>query len=203
MGKTNVIELREFNEVVRITNRKIEAIEQSDKKTKSLQIEVGELLIELRNRINAGEIGELAVWWEWFEENRMLFRNISQATAEAYMQIAGAPDPEKRLAKHREQGAARQEAFRHKSPQLGPLRNGPNCGTPPSLSTSTQGAWVGREPPSNVTRIPAAPTYPSSPEDDALVEQFIELFRKMTDGARVRAMQEINALYRRWREGEE
>jgi hypothetical protein len=191
MGKTNVIELREFNEVVRITNRKIEAIEQSDKKTKSLQIEVGELLIELRNRINAGEIGELAVWWEWFEENRMLFRNISHDTAEHYMRIAGATDPEEKLVKHREQGNARKKSFRQKSPQSGAFRNAPDCGTQET------------EPPSNVTRIPAAPTYPSSPEDNALVEQFIELFRKMTDSARVRAMQEINALYRRWREGEE
>ena len=54
MSDTNIVQLREFNEVVRITSRKIEAVEQSDKKTKSLQIEVGRLLIELRERVDAG-----------------------------------------------------------------------------------------------------------------------------------------------------
>ena len=42
---------------------------------------------------DSGEIGELANWWEWFEDNKALFRSIERRTAERYMQVAGDPDP--------------------------------------------------------------------------------------------------------------
>ncbi len=70
----------------------------------------------------------------------------------------------------------------------------------PALSVVTN------EPQSEQAETPAvtAPAKPEpSPEDEALVAEFLDLFRKMSDETRVRALQGINALYRRWKEGEE
>jgi hypothetical protein len=84
-----VVQLRDFNEVVRITGRKLAALEDwvkdSEKKRNSFEVSIGENLLELRDRVDAGEIGELANWWEWFEDNRMLLRNIARRTAERYL----------------------------------------------------------------------------------------------------------------------
>lgn len=103
---------REFNEVVRICGRKLETLEETGKKAKALQIDIGRLLIELRDRVKSGEIGELATWWEWFEDNRMQFRNIERRTAQWYMQIAGDANPEAKLEEMRAADAARQRNAR-------------------------------------------------------------------------------------------
>lgn len=199
MSDTNVVQLREFNEVVRITGRKIEAVEQSDKKTKNLQIEVGKLLVELRERVDAGEVGELATWWEWFEDNRMLFRNIERKTAERYMWFAGDTDPEKKLADYKAAEAARLRNFR----SVRTLQNNQEKSKPTGSGAAAHGANQKAFDANNVVRIAAPPKEPLPTEQMALVEQFVALFRQMTEEARDKALSEITALYRRWKEGEE
>lgn len=190
----NVTPIREFNDVVRIVNRKLEAIEQSEKKTQSLQIEAGKLLLELRGRVDAGEIGEQATWWEWFEDN---FRRISRRTAERYMQIARDEDPETKLNEMREADAERKRAGY-------PARNN-QVESKPHLSI------VPKEPQSTALqqaetrRVSAAPSvkYPSSPDDDGLIAVVMEAWRKMSWDGRVRLFDEIKEQFKRWRQGED
>ena len=208
-----VVQLRDFNEVVRITGRKLAALEdwvkESEKKRNSFEVSIGENLLELRDRVDAGEIGELANWWEWFEDNRMLLRNIARRTAERYMQIASAPDPEGKVIELRgknraDKAASTQRQRQGQEAQGGKVPIAPEQAQMEPESSPEPKPQPESEPePAPVRRVSAAPTYPSSPEDDELIEQFLDLFRRMSWDGRVRAMKGVGALYNKWRVGED
>jgi hypothetical protein len=207
-----VIQLRDFNEVVRICGRKIEAIETSTQKVRALRIEVGQLLIELRDRVEAGEIGELANWWDWFEDNKALFGSIERRTAERYMQVAGDPDPvakqdelrKKNTEQRRDQGKKDDKSNIEQFPSDRRKKGDENQGeTKPKYDLDPKPEPDPEPEPAPVRRVSAAPTYPSSPEDDGLIEQFTDLFRRMSWDGRVRAMKAVGALFDKWRVGED
>lgn len=77
------------------------------------RLQAAQKLLSLRQRIEAGEEGDVA-WWDWFEKQDM---GRGRKDCERLMQIASAEDPEQALlderervrlavAKHREQKAA-------------------------------------------------------------------------------------------------
>jgi hypothetical protein len=63
-----------------------------------LRLKVGMKLLELRERVEAGEAGEIS-WWDWFEQRRVdgPFLLRSRKDAERLMRIARAEDPESAL----------------------------------------------------------------------------------------------------------
>jgi hypothetical protein len=61
-----------------------ELIEATRKKVQARRIKIGHLLLELQQRIDAGENGDLCTFWEWFED--MFTR--SRSDAERLMTIA-------------------------------------------------------------------------------------------------------------------
>jgi hypothetical protein len=86
-------------------------IEAAQTKVASLRIETGKILNELRSRIDAGEAGELATWWEWYGDNF----TRSRSDAEKLMALARADDP---VAAHEAEKARNAEqhrfAYQHK-----------------------------------------------------------------------------------------
>ena len=44
-------------------------IDRARSKVGALRIRTGQILLELRARVDAGEIGEIATWWEWYDDN--------------------------------------------------------------------------------------------------------------------------------------
>jgi hypothetical protein len=77
-------------------------IERTQKKVRTHRIKIGHLLLELQQRINAGENGDLCDFWEWFDD--MIPRSRGDATR--LMAIAREDDPEaayqRRLDKQKE-----------------------------------------------------------------------------------------------------
>jgi len=65
-------------------------IERTHKKIRAQRIKIGHLLLELQQRIDAGENGDLCNFWEWFDD--MIPR--SRRDAERLMSFARDDDPE-------------------------------------------------------------------------------------------------------------
>jgi hypothetical protein len=186
-----------FDELVRIANRRLEALAQWEKDReketlearKRKQVAAGQALLDLRAAIEAGEIGELATWWEWFDDN---VRSIERRTAEKYMQIARASDP---LAKAIELQKRNNEVQRlnRQYPKIVQQKQAPYC------HTRVEPEKV----PLPVVRATPPPTkYTTGPDDDELVAQVMALFDRMSWDARFRAAKEIDNKYKLWHRGE-
>jgi hypothetical protein len=59
------------------------------RKTESLRVRAGQLLLVMRRRVEAGEAGNVT-WWDWFEQHCVR----SRKDAERVMRLAKAEDPE-------------------------------------------------------------------------------------------------------------
>jgi hypothetical protein len=81
-------------------------IEGTRAKIEQKRIKVGRLLNELRDRIDAGEVGELANWWEWFDD----FFVRSRKDAQKLMTMAASADP---VAEHEKEKAATKQRMRN------------------------------------------------------------------------------------------
>jgi hypothetical protein len=184
--------IRPFEELSRLMQRRCEAIQQSEVKTQSLKKAAGEVLLEMRDRIEAGELGDLCNWREWFEAN---VRVISLRTAYEYMQIAGAEDPVAKETELRQRNREAQRAGRERL-KLVPFVHDVMHKNSPIKSMEAD------KPPVRITPPPKS-KYPMAPGDDALVAQIVDIFKRMSWDARVRVMKELGELYKRWHRGEE
>jgi hypothetical protein len=141
----------------------------------------------------------------------MLLRNIARRTAERYMQIASAPDPEGKVIELRGKNRADKAASTQRQRQgQGQEAQGEKVPIAPEQAQMEPESSPEPKPqpepepePAPARRVSAAPTYPSSPEDDGLIEQFLDLFRRLSWDGRVRAMKAVGALFDRWRSGED
>ena len=110
---TDAATVRTFEDKVGLAERRIAAVSEweakSEVKLKSLQVAAGEALLDVRASVEAGEVGELADWWGWFEDN---IRACSRKTAERWMMFAGAPEPEAVVLEFKAQDAARKRVER-------------------------------------------------------------------------------------------
>lgn len=91
--------------VVRI-NQKFEQALDSDRKTERCRLAAGQMLVELRKRIESGEAGPGVEWWRWYEDSGFV---RSRKDAEKVMKLASANDPE---AAHEEEKAKAREGMR-------------------------------------------------------------------------------------------
>ena len=83
-----------LDEAVRAIHVKFAAAITADNKAFHDRVAAGQMLIELRRRIEDGEAGEGVEWWPWYE--RKFVR--SRKDAEKVMRIASAENPEQALA---------------------------------------------------------------------------------------------------------
>jgi hypothetical protein len=91
-----------LNEMVNEIHRQFAEAMRCDKKAYSSRIYAGQLLLELRARIEAGEAGDGVNWWDWYATKFVR----SRKDAEKVMRLAREDDPE---AAHEEEKAAQRQ----------------------------------------------------------------------------------------------
>jgi hypothetical protein len=111
-NETSVEPHLSIDELKLIITKMLMSIAKADQKIGMARIECGRTLLELRRRIEDGEVGDLAAvdWWGWYEDNF----TRSRRDAERLMAIASAEDP---VAAYKEQGelnAIRNRAYRER-----------------------------------------------------------------------------------------
>lgn len=168
---SSVVPVYTIDELVFLIRKQFDCVVTTQQKFFAARIEAGRLLLQLKARIDAGEVGELAVWWEWYDDNF----HRSRRDAERVMALAAAEDP---VAAHEAEKAATRERMQK-------LRI--------ARATAHKGD-VRRERP----MLASAPE-PEPLDQDDLIEQILMLFQRLTWAGRGRAMKRIAELYREWR----
>jgi hypothetical protein len=174
-------------------------IEGARKKVQARRIKIGHILLELQQRIDAGENGDLCTFWEWFED--MFTR--SRSDAERLMTIARDDDPEgayqRRLEKQKEY------TERHYRRKLGAPSSKITTMAPQSYKMEAEPA----QPPVPETEAEPELLPPSNPKsrfpeadgDDEIVEEIVALYGRLSWGGRYKANKRILALYNTWKRG--
>jgi hypothetical protein len=88
--RADLISTRSLDETLRAFHSKFADAITAGKKAYSARLAAGLILIELRQRIEAGEAGEGIEWWAWYERKSIR----SRRDAEKVMALARAEDPE-------------------------------------------------------------------------------------------------------------
>jgi hypothetical protein len=157
-------------------------------KLRSIRLEVGNMLLELRQRVEAGEVGDIAAvdWWGWYEDN---FRR-SRRDAERLMEIASADDPQAALEQRRAYDAAQSQAYRDRKKQAQIA--------PTDVSRSLDPEPAEPPPPLAQAPKPSVRRFPEADTDDEIVAQIAALFRQLSWGGRNKAVNAIKRLYDEW-----
>src|SRR5262249_15694815 len=90
-----------------------DAIKDMQFQIRDARLRLGEILLELRCRVESGEAGEGVKWWDWFDQNVQR----SRGDAKKLLKLAASEDPEaaaeeaaqrnrKHQAKHRAKAGA-------------------------------------------------------------------------------------------------
>ena len=107
------VKLKPIADVVRQIKTHIYDANNAEARCVKHRLQAGQLLLQLRERIESGEAGNGINWWEWCEQHI----ERSRKDCETLLRIANAPDPEAAalgdrervrlaVAKHRERKAA-------------------------------------------------------------------------------------------------
>jgi hypothetical protein len=158
-------------------------------KARLRRLAIGRTLLELRRLIDSGENGDQCTFWEWFDE---MIPGRSRDDARHLMEIARQPDPEvayqKKLEKQKEYSE------RHYRKKFG----APSPEAERSSKTSEQ-------PPAEPEFFPPPPKpktrYTSADSDDELLEEFENIFRRLSWDGRDRGIKRISKLYKDWKQG--
>lgn len=175
------IPLRSIDELCAIAlgewNAVDDLIERAREKIWARRIKIGHLLLELQQRIDAGENGDLCNFWEWYAD--MFTR--SRSDAERLMAIARDDDPEAAYQKRLEKRKEYDDRYHRK--RLGvPSRE---MGAEPELIPSP----------------PKPSRFPEAEGDDEVIEEIVALYRQLSWGGRDKAARRILALYDEWKRG--
>jgi hypothetical protein len=123
MQRDNVIALpvRSLEDTQRAINTKFAEAFAANKKMHLARVAVGQMLIELRARIEAGEAGDWSQgqhdnrnWWKWYRYGSRIVR--SRQDAEKVMKLAHAEDPESAAEDEREKNRKAVRKHRAKLP---------------------------------------------------------------------------------------
>jgi hypothetical protein len=167
-----------------------ELIERARKKVQARRIKIGHILLELQQRIDAGENGELCTFWEWYAD--MFTR--SRSDAERLMTIARDEDPEaayqKRLEKQKEYN---DRYYRKKFADPAALLSAPEMEAEPAVLLAPEPELL--PPPRSKSRFPEADG------DDEIIERMVADFRQLSWGGRDKAAKRILGLYNEWKRG--
>jgi len=172
-----------------------ELIERAREKIQARRIKIGHLLLELQQRIDAGENGDLCTFWEWYAD--MFTR--SRSDAERLMTIARDDNPEAAYQRRLEQRKEYDDRYHRK--RLGaPSREMEAEPETPEIRTAlpqfeTKAAPEMEPPPPKPSRFPEAEG------DDEIIEEIIALYRRLSWGGRDKAATRILALYNEWKRG--
>jgi hypothetical protein len=174
-----------------------------DGKIEDLQLRCGQKLLEMRRRIEAGEVGDQAAidWWGWYAD---AVPGISRKQAERWMAIAAADDPQAAAVEYRERAASHQRAYRERRLTAPSSRlTSMSCQTETEPSPLTSDGERDSPPPTAVPAIrKRAPVFAGADVDEtAEIEQALAIFRRLTWNGRVQLIKEQNKLYDQWRRG--
>lgn len=97
-------------------DREYRLVERLKERISDTQLELGQMLLGMRQRVESGEVGDLAAvdWWGWFEDN---VKNASRKQAERWLAIAAAENPEAAALEYRERHAGYNRAYRERRNQ--------------------------------------------------------------------------------------
>jgi hypothetical protein len=188
--------VRPFDELWRIAEVRIAAAKEAEKGTIQKQIAAGQALLELQAAIDAGEIGELATFWEWFNDN---VRSIGRSTAEKYMQIARSAEPVAKAAElqQRKIELKRLQSYPQAKQEI-PQQDQPPY---PGVGTDKSPAVVRQTPTQPPPRVSApAKTYPKAPDDDHWLNVIMEAIEHLSWDGLVRLYKQITERYRQWQQ---
>jgi hypothetical protein len=182
--------------VMIMEGRRLHAKRQSiDDKMEDLRLRLGQKLLEVRRRVEAGEVSDESAidWWGWFEDVVSPVSSISRKQAERWMAIAGADDPQAAALEYRERDASHQAAYRERKRLAAPAA--------PLTSEGEE-----HEPGAVRRLVPkrAPPLFTGHDVDEsAEIEQIVALIRRLTWNGRALLMKRIKQLYDDWRRGGE
>lgn len=77
-----------LEELVRKFRWRVVAISRAEKRIQNQRVEAGKLLLEMRRRVEGGEVGK-TTWWAWYEANA----GYSRKTGEELMRWASSENP--------------------------------------------------------------------------------------------------------------
>jgi hypothetical protein len=183
-----IIQRHSTDEVLNLVISKWKVTEEyvikARQKVHAARIELGCLLLELKRRVDAGEVGELATWWEWYDD----FVPRSRRDAEKLMAIAAADDPEAAYQLAKAKDAEYAHTYRERK-KLAPTDASAASGEPPALPA----------PPSSRKRLPAyipdeAPA--QDVEGDAEIGHLIDGFLRLTPLRQARFVKRLKQVYR-------
>jgi hypothetical protein len=139
-------------------------------KFNAARMKLGQDLLETRARVEAGEEGSGVTWWQWFEKK---FPQ-SRSTAEKAMQIAVAENPQAADAAVRARNAVANRAYRAR--QAGSRDPEP----------WSRFASVSRDTDAPILTSGPQEVLPPDPGEEHLIEQIIDLFKRLSRNAQVR-----------------
>jgi hypothetical protein len=107
--------MSEHQETIAQTVKRIEVsfdkIKQYSEKADQYRISAGKQLVELKVRIESGEVGKGVKWWAWYADH---FKNRSRRDAQRVMALANADNPEEAAEEEREKNREAKAAQRER-----------------------------------------------------------------------------------------
>ena len=105
-----------LEELTKRFHRKVDEGRRLHEKMNDLQLKLGQMLLEMRQRVESGETGDLAAvdWWGWYSD---AVPHVSRGQAERWMAIAAAQDPQAAALEYRDRDAGYSRAYRARRSQ--------------------------------------------------------------------------------------
>jgi hypothetical protein len=174
-----VVPLRSIEDVKLLIYKKFDQVVAAQQKFFSVRVECGELLLELRKRIEGGELGKIE-WWAWYGENF----TRSRRDAERVMELASQEDPEAAERSYKANNAAAHRQAYDQQPRV--KINGDNRATEKILAAES----VKRPPLALVETLPE----PEIQHD--LIDRAIAVVKLMNIHTRHRFIVKLRQVYR-------
>lgn len=179
-----VVALRPIEQLIDLVTEKWKAMDTLVQKYRTNRLEVGDMLNELRQRVENGEQGDEAAlsWWQWYEAHFTRSRN----DAEKIMALAAADDPQKASDLGKERNRVQKQQSRAR---LTVVKN-ENTSLPLTSSVS------GLAPRSKPLIVQEAPPEPDL-DGDAKIDQIVAIFETLDWKQKARCITRLKPLYNR------